>query len=283
MVEFKQPKEILFEKAGRKAFGLMWEASEQSAVALYLHGAFSHAGEAITFASYAVTQGMTVYAFDLPGWGHVNVSKTKRGHIQSYEEYLDWIRGFKEFVLEDSGASEIYLVGHSMGGLLAFLTSLHDQSYKAVVLSSPWFATAARIPWVLQTLAKVFNKIWPTFASKATFKLEELTHDKEILKMHERDIASGVKIMKATVRWLHSIEEAQTYCMTHASEATLPTLFLGAEKDTLVSVEAIQEVYERTGSEIKNFEIYQNAFHELFNETFRERVFTDVFQWIFTI
>ena len=66
-----------------------------------------------------VPKGYAVYAFDLRGFGH---SPGPRGYINEWAEYRQDVKAFLEFMHEQEPGQAVFLLGHSMGGLVVQAT-----------------------------------------------------------------------------------------------------------------------------------------------------------------
>ena len=53
-----------------------------------------------------------------------------------------------------------------------------------------------------------------------------------------------------------------------------------AGDDQIVDTPTAQRIFDRVGSRDKTFTAYPGLFHELFNETSRDRVLTDLSNWL---
>src|SRR5690625_4840620 len=110
-----------------------WEVSEPRGVIVIVHGAGEHHGRYKWLAEKWNEHGFEVIMGDLPGQGK---SRGKRGHIQSFSQYIDvvgeWIEAARKRNLP------ILLLGHSMGGLI-IIRLLMERAIvvHGVILSSP--------------------------------------------------------------------------------------------------------------------------------------------------
>ena len=94
----------------------MWcmEAERPVATIVVIHGACEHHGRYKWLSEMWRSSGFNVVMGDLPGQG---TSTRERGHIRSFQEYIDevdkWVARAKAFELH------VFMLGHSMGGLIA--------------------------------------------------------------------------------------------------------------------------------------------------------------------
>lgn len=266
---------------GTELFYHRWTSDDRETKAAFvgIHGAFAHAGDFERPVRYFVPRGIDVFSFDLRGFGHW---KGNTAHISSYQQYLDDIKLFLNFIRPKTNASKFFLMGHSMGGLLTLCFLIHEPKaeIEGAIVSSPWIETAARINPIIRFLGKLFAVIYPKFSAPANITLEDLTHDQEIINIHQEDIEKGLRKTKATAGWLKQIERAQELVKLKASSIEKPVLVLQAGDDRLVRPTATKEVFDKIGTSDKTFKDYPGLYHELFNEVERERVFNDIWEWL---
>ncbi len=266
---------------GTELFYHRWtsESRETKAAFIGIHGAFAHAGDFERPARYFVPKGIDIFSFDLRGFGHW---KGKTAHVSDYRQYLDDIKLFADFIRPKTKTNKFFLMGHSMGGLLTLSFLIHESQtdIEGAIISSPWIETAARINPIIRFLGTVFAVIFPKFSAPANIKLEDLTHDNDIIAIHQDDIEKGLRKTKATAGWLKQIEKAQQLVKQNASSISKPVLVLQAGDDRLVKASATRDVFNLIGSKEKEFKEYPGFYHELFNETRRDEVFSDVWKWL---
>ena len=83
-----------------------------------------------------------------------------------------------------------------------------------------------------------------------------------------------------TARWLTETLRTQAQVLAAASTITLPTLFLVAGDERLVSTEATRRFHDGLSATDISLIEYPNLRHELFNEVEREKVFADLVSWL---
>ena len=123
------------------------------AVVLIAHGAAEHSGRYERLAEYLTGRGFTVAALDHPGHGQ---SEGGRCYINSFDDYLNTLRVFHQRVLQDNAGLPVFLLGHSMGGLISSAYLLRHQSELAgCILSGPAIMTDVEPGRLQMTLASV--------------------------------------------------------------------------------------------------------------------------------
>jgi len=102
---------------------------------------------------------------------------------------------------------------------------------------------------------------------------------------HERSVVEAYQTDRwvhtvATARWFTECGAAQEYCRIHAGRLALPLLMLVGEDDRIASADAARTVFSATRAADKQLIGYPGYFHEIFNETGRGRVFSDLEAWL---
>ncbi len=92
------------------------------AVLLNLHGLGDHSGLYPTIASYFPSRGTAVYAYDMRGNGR---SPGQRAYLHHWEEYRGDLHAFLSRVREWEPGLPIFVLGHSLGGLIVLEYALH--------------------------------------------------------------------------------------------------------------------------------------------------------------
>ncbi len=103
------------------------------AVILVVHGAGEHCVRYTRFAEWFTGKGYALAALDHPGHGR---SEGVPGHIDDFDQYLQTLRIFHGQVKEAFPELPVFLLGHSMGGLISSNYLLdHQSEFLGCVLS----------------------------------------------------------------------------------------------------------------------------------------------------
>ncbi len=265
--------------AGHGGLRLYWQAwipeGEIRAVLLLAHGYGEHGGRYETLVEHFVPRGFAVYALDHRGHGR---SEGVRGHCGRFAEFVADLHAFRVRVEEEQRDRPLFLVGHSMGGLIAIRYLLaHDQGFAGAVLSSPTLGLSEEPSRWLQFLGRILSWIAPRTSFRGNVQPEFLSHDPAVGRAYSGDpLVHG----RATARFFTEFKWAIGNADERAAEIRLPILILQAGDDRLVDPRAVGEFAGKVGSEGKEFHLYPELYHELFNETEKEKVFADVGQWL---
>ncbi len=113
----KTATEVLVTTDGCKLFLRSWQ-TDSSDVLLLLHGLGAHSGWFIDMGNELAARDVTVYAMDHRGFGR---SEGLAGHIDNHQTYVEDIAFIVSEIRKRHAQARIYLLGHSMGGILRLI------------------------------------------------------------------------------------------------------------------------------------------------------------------
>lgn len=256
---------------GVQLFYRVWSPPEPQGSMVLVHGFNEHSGRYTHVAEFFTARGYAVYALDHRGHGR---SEGHRCYIDRFDDYLHDLH----LLVQKAQAHGIpILVGHSMGGLIAYRYALaHPDTIQALVLSSPFFRNRAQPDPVTKMLAPLMSKLLPRLQIPARIPMEWLTRSTEALAAAKADPLFG---SKATPRWFIECTRAGEACHGE-TDLKMPVLFLQAGDDLMVVPEATREIYERVSQPKKAFKLYPGKYHEIFNDPGYQKVFEDIVTWL---
>lgn len=265
--------------AGQGGLRLYWQAwspdESARAVLLVAHGYGEHSGRYGNLVDFFVPRGFAVYAVDHRGHGR---SEGQRGHVKRFDELIADLHAFRVRVEEDQRENPIVLVGHSLGGLIAVHYALaHGQGLAGVVLSSPALGLIGGPSRPLVWLGRVLSLFAPRVSFRGNVAPELLSHDASVGQAYAAD---SLVHRSVSARFVTELSRAIRLAHERAAEMRVPLLVLQAGDDRLVDPHAVEDFAGKAGSEVKNLQLYSGFYHEIFNETEKERVFADLAQWI---
>lgn len=248
---------------------------EVTAVVAVVHGYGDHGGRYAWLGEDMVARGYGVYAYDLRGHGH---SSGRRGQVGRFEEYLEDTEVFLDEVRRAQPGKPLFLLGHSMGGLVcARLAEVRPPDVRGLILSSPFLQLADAVPPSRVIGAKALAKVWPNRDIGNTVRASQLSHDDAVVDAYVTDrLVHHV----APARWAAEMLSAQAATMADAARVDHPLLVLYGTDDQVVDVAFIETLYEQVKAEDKSILRCEGFYHECFNETGREQVFDDFAAWI---
>lgn len=264
----------------KKLFYQYWlpDSEEIKAYIVAIHGWGTHSDRMKIPAEYFTDKGYAIYSFDLRG--HWRNAGDFPGHIDSMDHIQKDIVLFMDIVREVANNKEIFLMGHSFGGLISLIYAIDHPGLSGVLVSSPLLDVFLK----LSIGKKVVKKVSKTIAKLSSNKIltniidqNQLTSDLKILKKH---IADKHKIDVISVKSASEIEKYSKLAMENASELICPTLIMQAGNDKIVDKDKTKEFFDKVRSEDKTYKEYPGFLHELWNEKGRAQVYQDMFVWL---
>ncbi|MEW8978631.1 MAG: lysophospholipase [Symbiobacterium sp.] len=261
-------------RGGLSLYYRVWEPEQATGSLVLVHGAGEHVGRYEHVAAWFAARGFAVWAMDHRGHGR---SEGVRMHVDRFDDYLADLRGFVSLVTEASGRP--VMIGHSMGGLIAYrYAASYPETISALVLSSPWFLSRAKVSRAEQALAPLLAVIAPRLQVKSGIPPEACTRNAERIALDQKD---PLRCQTATPRWFVECTRAAAECRTAVIFPDgVPALFLVAGADQLVDPEVTRQVFDRIGYADKQFKLYPEKYHEIFNDPGYEEVFAEILSWL---
>ncbi|MEQ1768326.1 MAG: alpha/beta hydrolase [Devosia sp.] len=237
-------------------------------------------------------RGFAVATFDFRGQGGSQRSApgSRLGHVDRFDDYLTDLRAFHSNVLLPDCPAPFYLVGHSMGGLVALLAGLRDRMmFDRIFLSAPMLMIdhqpfgpvgMARIGDALSLIGLGHTPVGrgaDELPSERAFGGNPLTSDfnRYMRTVHTWAARPDLIVGKPTIRWAATSMRAMALVGRDDFPLALkaPVLMLAAARDEVVSTSTIEQLglRMRTGRHA----VIPTARHELFmeNDEIRSQVF----------
>jgi alpha-beta hydrolase superfamily lysophospholipase len=222
-----------------------------------------------------VPLGYGVYGLDHLGHGK---SEGTRVFVERFEDYTDTLKIYSDMVRQWQPALPIYLVGHSMGGLIGATYLLdHQAELAGAVLSGPCIRTHGDISPVTIALGRLLSVLMPQ-AGLIGLEAEGVCRDPAVVEAYVSDPL--VHTGKTTARLAAELLKAMDRVAAGAARITLPLLLVQGSDDKLVDPAGTRMLYDTVSSGDKELEVYDGFYHEVFNEPERSRVLGDVERWL---
>lgn len=261
---------------GLRLYYRAWEQPRARAAIVVVHGLGDHSGRYESFANAMAAYGFSVFAFDLRGHG---LSDGRRGHVQRFECLLQDVDRFRREVagLIDYGCP-VFILGHSMGGLIALrYLEAFDVPVAGGVIVAPWLATAMPAPAWKVKLAKTLNRVLPALPFNSGLDPDHISRDLTVVQAYRDDPLVHSRI---TPRLFSEATTAMLLARQRGDRIKVPLLFLLAGGDRIVST-AVGEAFARSLSpRVATVRVYTGFFHEVLNEPDRATVFNELRDWL---
>jgi len=235
--------------------------------ALLVHGLGEHSGRYDHVAAALGAEGVAVRAYDQRGFGR---SAGARATIPSAGALVeDAAAMFEALASEARAAGEPppFLIGHSMGGLVAARAVTGGRiAPRGLVLSSP--ALALRLNRVARFAVRLGARLVPNLRLPHGLPLNRLSHDPRVVV---DVVADPLTTSKATPRLVAFMLDAGRLARRDAVSLGTPTLLLAAGDDHLVDAGGSREFAAAAPAGRVELHWYDGLYHELFNEREPER------------
>ncbi|RFU68704.1 alpha/beta hydrolase [Peribacillus saganii] len=249
----------------------MWKYEAEGnarAVIVIIHGAMEHHGRYKWLSQMWCSAGYHVIAGDLPGQGMT--TRSGRGHIDSFDQYIDevklWIEEAFTYDLP------VFLLGHSMGGLIAIRTLQEEQiNLAGVILSSPCLGLVTAPSKPLEAVSSVINIVFPKLRMESGLTIDMATRNAEV---KEVDVNDTLYITKVSVRWYKELTASIKEAFERIPDfQDIPILLMQAGEDLIVDKKMVREWFNYTLCSEKQYKEWPGLYHEIFNEPERDDVF----------
>jgi alpha-beta hydrolase superfamily lysophospholipase len=253
-----------------------WWRREPGAIAqvVLVHGFGEHSGRYHPLTDFLCSRGFNVCSFDQRGHGR---SSGLYGHIDRFGDYEDDLRRVVAMA-KAHGPAPLFLIGHSMGGLITLRYLAGNPSGIAgAVVSAPLLGFAVRIPRLKLAIGRASALIAPKMRMANEINPANLSRDPEVGRAYAED---PLVRRVVSARWFSEATRAMESIRAAVPSITAPVLILHGTQDRLAAVDATRAVFGLIGSRDKQLKIYPGFYHELFNEPEKQDIFQTVGDWL---
>ncbi len=256
----------------------IWEPDSPKAVFLIIHGLMDHGGNYKNLGLGLKKHGFATVSYDQHGHDH-----KRKAHIPRFKVFLDDLELILIWVKEKFSEIPIFLVGHSMGGLILTHYGIQrhqdDPRVKGFILSAPGYSNSLKTSGILIRVGKLLSLIAPRVAVPIDDLRPHVTHDQAEYERMRKDEKDGIQATKASARLAAEFLKAQDWIPKHISEWKYPLLSIIPGDDKLIDSTATQSLLLKINEGLVTEAYYPDNYHESFNETNREEVFARIAKW----
>jgi alpha-beta hydrolase superfamily lysophospholipase len=249
---------------------------EPRAVVVLAHGLGEHSGRYDWVGNALVARHYALYAIDHRGHGR---SAGPRANIGRFDHVVSDFATFAGRAAKQHPGRPLFLLGHSMGGAVAFVSALRlQQAIQGLVLSAPALAVDEKAVTSWQrAFAAVLSAVAPN-VGVLRLDATAVSRDPQVVQEYESDplVHHGGIPARTVVELLSAVRGLATV----APKLQLPTLILHGMADRLVPLAPTLAVHRAIGSARRTLKLYPGLYHELFNEPERGQVMSDLLGWL---
>ncbi|WP_432968182.1 alpha/beta hydrolase [Dactylosporangium sp. CA-233914] len=249
--------------------------AEVSGVVVLSHGMGEHARRYDHVVARLSELGLAVYAPDHRGHGRSTGKRLLARRIAEYTDDLDLL--FREVRGRHPGQVP-FLIGHSMGAMIALAYALdHQAELRGLVLSGTPVLPGKGIPKPAIMVAKVLGRIAPG-APVQSLPSTLISKDPAVVAKYDADPL--VHHGKVPAGLGGAMLTQMSVFQRRLPELTLPTLVLHGSEDGLVEAESSRLIAARAASTDLTLHVYEGLHHEVYNEPEQDRVLDDLVGWL---
>jgi len=245
------------------------------AAVLFIHGYAEHSGRYEHLARQMNDQGIALFAIDLQGHGK---SGGTRCDINSYEDYVDDLSTYFKDITGEFPNIPWFVMGHSMGGVLAILLAYRYQSsLHGLIISAPALKIVTNIPKVVQDMVRYVTAVTP-MVPVIGLDTSSLSRDENVVKRYEEDplIYHG----KIRARMAQQLVDGGKSALDLAPEIYLPVWAGHGLADRITDQKGTREFLDHLSHPDKTSRYYDDCYHEILQEPEHDRIISEIISWI---
>ena len=278
MASFTETTGELAASDGIRIFYRQFKAESERARMVISHGLGEHSGRYGNVVERLLPGGISVWVPDHRGHGQ---SGGQRGHVLNFVQYLTDLRETLNLAKADMPAGmPCYLLGHSMGGLIAlYFAQRYPGMINAVVASSPCLGMVIEIPAVKKILGSLMSYVWPGLSMGNELDAAKISRDSEVVSAYENDPLVHDRV---STRFFTELLAAMETVNHQAADLKVPILMQLSGEDHLVNAESSKHFFDSLKVEDRTLLVYDDLYHEIYNAPAgdKERVLDDLVGWL---
>ncbi len=262
---------------GRSLFYRVQAPAQPAGVVLLLHGYAEHSGRHEWVMARLAEAGLAVYAPDLRGHGR-SARPGALADLDSLEAAIGDIAGLRQEARRAWPEAPLFVLGFSMGGMLALLFALrHPEGLAGVVTSGAAVEIPAYISPLLLRLSGLMNRLLPLLPVQ-DFDFRLVSRDPEVIRAMERDplYYKGRLRARTGYQQLLGIREVTS----GLPSLRLPLLLLHGGEDRIISPASSERIFRSAGSPDKTLKVWPGLRHEILNEPEKQEVLAVLLDWL---
>ena len=268
---------------GKKRSIHVWEPEKPHKVFLMIHGLMDHCGNYILPALFFKDRGIATVMQAQIGHDHKGPDHPRKVSFKHFENLTEDVGLMLEWVKSQYPGLPVFILGHSMGALVATHYGINyqtpDAAVKGYIFSSPYYVNAVKVPKIMISLVGILAHLLPGMIVPTEDFKKLVTHDEEIYKRQRKDEKDGHVVSSVTTRSANEVVKAQAWIPGNIARWKTPLLVIIAGDDRIAESASTQSLIGLIEPGLVTELYYPENYHEHFNESNREEIFTRIIEW----
>jgi alpha-beta hydrolase superfamily lysophospholipase len=244
----------------------VWDVADPKAIVVIAHGYAEHSGRYDHVGMALAEAGLAAWALDHAGHG---LSKgDERGNVGSVEDAIADMDTFVAMAAASAPSLPVFLIGHSMGGMLAVAyAEQHQDRLDGMVVTGSAVVLGDMITELLE-LEEIPAVPLGEFVSRDPTVAQ--AYDEDPLNFHG---AMPRDVLRQAPERIESVR-------SQFGKITIPILAMHGEQDALAPMQASLDIINGVSSADRMLRIWPGAYHEIFNEPEKDRVIAEAVRFV---
>ena len=261
--------------SGLRLFRRSWIPPVEKRSVVVVHGFAEHSGRYEHVGSQLAAQDCAVHAYDQQGHGR---SDGTRCHVRRFDDLLDDLDAIVEQVRASRPELPLFVVGHSMGGLVVSAYARERRPDVAgVATSGAALALSDDFSSAKILAARLLRRIAPKLPLASGLDPAALSRDTAVVRAYLDD---PLVESKMTTSLGAEMIAAIGRTAGGAKDVSVPMMMMHGEDDTLCPVRGTLDFYAELEVTGKRLQVYEGLRHEIFNEPEQNVVLGDLMDWM---
>ena len=258
-----------------------WVPTGAVGVVVIIHGLAEHGGRYQETAEALSARGWAVYAGDLRAHGlSPNPPRAGRVHVDRFADYFLDVGALTALASKNHPGLPLFLLGHSMGGLITIRYALdRPEGLSGVIISSPALAIhpESMPPVVLRIMVSILSRLAPRLRIPTDLDTNAISRDPDVVKAYIDDPLISQKV---STRWYAEFLKSMAKAHTGAASLRIPMLLMQSGSDRLVDPDAPGRWKKAAPDGMVDLVVWNGLYHEMLNEPEREQVRARLLEWL---
>ena len=216
---------------GHMLFRRAWLPEEPECALLLVHGFAEHSGRYEHVGAWFAERRCAVHAYDHEGHGR---SGGTRNHVRRFGDLLDDLQMFVDSVRGEHPEIPLFLVGHSMGGLIVAAFAVErDPAVAGAVLSGPALALDRSLSLARRFAVRLLSLVAPRLSFPSGIDANGLSRDPQVVRAYLEDPLIHLRL---TASLAAALASAGRRTATAGARVAIPLLILHGEADPICPV-----------------------------------------------